>query len=407
MDESKPQPPLAGIRVLELGHTVMGPTTGLILADLGAEVVKIEKAPVGDDTRRLKGFGAGFFPYFNRNKISICLDLKDSRGRDALDRLLIKSDMLVENFGPGTMERLGFGYERVSGINPRLVFCSLKGFMPGPYEGRLALDEVVQMMGGLAYMTGPKGRPLRAGASVTDILGGTFGVVGILAALIERERTGRGQLVMATLFESVAFMMAQHMTITALQGEEPLPMPERSRIWAVYDLFPTADGKQVFLGITSEAHWKRFCEVFGYGDLLEAPDFGTDGQRIENRDRLFHELNSRLGAMEERQILLLAEKAVIPFAPISRPSQLFDDPHLNQAGRLVDTRLPGGKKARLPKIPLAMGDHPLGLYRNPPKVGEGGREVLLRSGFSVEEVELLVKEGVLIEETHESCRART
>ena len=401
MDESKTKPPLEGIRVLELGHTVMGPTTGLILADLGAEVVKIEKAPDGDHTRRLKGFGAGFFPYFNRNKISICLDLKDSRGRDALDRLLINSDVLVENFGPGTIERLGVGYERVSSINPRLVFCSLKGFMPGPYEGRLALDEAVQMMGGLAYMTGPKGRPLRAGASVTDILGGTFGVVGILAALKERERTGRGQLVKATLFESVAFMMAQHMTITALEGEEPLPMPERSRIWAMYDLFPTADGTQVFLGITTEAHWKRFCEVFGFGDLLEDPDLATDAQRIENRDRLVHELNSRLGAMEEKQILLLAEKAVIPFAPIARPSQLFEDPHLNQAGRLVDTTLPGGKRARLPKIPLAMGDHPLGLYRNPPKVGEGGREVLMRAGFSVEEVEQLVKEGVLIEETKE------
>jgi crotonobetainyl-CoA:carnitine CoA-transferase CaiB-like acyl-CoA transferase len=398
MIASKPKPPLDGITVLELAHTVMGPTTGLILADLGAEVAKIEKAPDGDDTRRLQGFGAGFFQYFNRNKISICLDLKDPRGRDALDRLIGKADVLVENFGPGTIERLGFGYERVSATNPRLIFCSLKGFMPGPYEGRLALDEAVQMMGGLAYMTGPKGRPLRAGASVTDILGGTFGAVAILAALRERDRTGKGQLVRATLFEAVAFMMSQHMTAAALSGEEPPPMPERSRIWAIYDLFPTSDGKQVFLGVTSEPHWKRFCEAFGFPDLLEDPTLATNELRMKNRERLVTEMKSRLGALEEKRILMLAEKAVIPFAPLAGPAELFDDPHLNEAGRLVETRFTGGKRARLPKLPIAIGDHPLGLYRNPPRLGEGGREFLAKCGFSGEELGLLLKERVLVED---------
>ncbi len=398
MDDSKTIPPLDGIRVLELGHTVMGPTTGLILADLGAEVAKIEKAPQGDDTRRMKGFGAGFFSYFNRNKISLCLDLKDERGREVVDRLLSEADVLVENLAPGTIARLGFGHERVRRINPRLVFCSLKGFMPGPYEERLSLDEAVQMMGGLAYMTGPRGRPLRAGASVTDILAGTFGAVGILAALRERERTGRGQLVKATLFEAVAFMMAQHMTITALTGEEPPPMPERRRICAIYDLFPTADGKQVFLVIPNESHWNRFCKAFGCKDYLQDPDFETDALRIKNRDRLSDELMSRLGAMDEKRILLLAEKAIIPFAPISRPAQLLDDPHLKQAGWLLETKLPGGKTAGLPKIPLAIGDHSQGLYKNPPKLGEGSREFLMQSGFSVDEVEQLFKTRVLVED---------
>lgn len=384
--------------MLELAHTVMGPTAGLILADLGAEVVKIEKAPHGDDTRRLKGFGAGFFPCFNRNKISVCLDLKDPRGRETLDRLLGKADVLVENFGPGTVERLGCGYERASRINPRLVFCSLKGFMPGPYERRLALDEAVQMMGGLAYMTGPKGRPLRAGASVTDILGGTFGAVAILAALMERERTGRGQLVRASLFEAVAFMMSQHMASAALSGEPPPPMPERSRIWAIYDLFRTAGGKQVFLGVTSEPHWKRFCEAFGFLDLLEDPGLATNDLRIKNRRRLFDELRSRLGAMDERQVLLMAEKAVIPFAPLSTPAELFDDPHLNEAGWLLETKLSGKKTAKLPKIPLAVGNHPLGLRRNPPRLGEGGRGFLMKCGFSAEELETLTKERVLVED---------
>ncbi len=398
MDGPKQKPPLDGITVLELGHTVMGPTTGLILADLGADVVKIEKAPQGDETRRMKGFGAGFFPYFNRNKRSICLDLKDRCGREVLDRLLVNADVLVENFGPDTIKRLGFGYERIRRINPRLVFCSLKGFMPGPYETRLSLDEPVQMMGGLAYMTGPKENPLRAGASVTDILAGTFGAVGILAALRERDRTGRGQQVRATLFEAVAFMMAQHMAVTAVTGEEPPPMPERGRIWAIYDLFPTGDGKQVFLGMTSEAHWKRFCEVFGFQDLLEDSDFTTDAKRLENRDRLADALTARFKEMDEKKILYLAERAVIPFAPVSRPAELFDDPHLTRAGWLLDTALPGGKRARLPKIPLAMGEHPQGLYRHPPRLGEGGRDFLMKAGFSSQEVERLVKTGVLIED---------
>ena len=390
------QLPLAGTLVLELTHTVMGPTAGLILADLGARVIKVEKTPKGDDTRYLKGFGAGFFPYFNRNKSSLCLDLKSEKGKEVLNRLVAKADVLVENFGPGTIERLGFGYEQVREINPALIFCSLKGFMPGPYEKRLALDEVVQMMGGLAYMTGPLGRPLRAGASVTDILGGTFGAVAILAALLERQKTGKGQLVKATLFESIAFMMAQHMAVAAITGQEPPPMPERGRSWSVYDLFDTADGQQVFIGITSDRHWKRLCETFGFDDLLADPDLATNQERIENRERLFGALRPRLKALSKEAILTLAEKASIPFAQVSRPGQLFDDEHLNKSGWLLGTALPGGGKTKLPRLPLRMSEHDLGLYKNPPALGEGGRDALLELGMEPEEIAALEKSGDLV-----------
>ena len=388
--------PLEGTLVLELTHTVMGPTAGLILADLGARVIKVEKTPKGDDTRYLKGFGTGFFPYFNRNKSSLCLDLKSKTGKAVLERLVAKADVLVENFGPGTIERLGFGYEQVREINPALIFCSLKGFMPGPYEKRLALDEVVQMMGGLAYMTGPLGRPLRAGASVTDILGGTFGAVAILAALLERQKTGRGQLVKATLFESIAFMMAQHMAVAAITGQEPPPMPERGRSWSVYDLFDTADGQQVFIGITSDRHWKRLCETFSFEDLLADPELATNQQRIENRERLFAALRPRLQALSKKRILALAEQASIPFAQVSRPTQLFDDEHLNQSGWLLETRLPDGRKTRLPRLPMQMSEHDLGLYRNPPSLGDGGREALLELGFGLEEIAELKESGILV-----------
>ncbi len=386
--------PLDGIRVVELSLAVMGPLTGMVLADMGAEVIKVEKAPDGDDTRRLKGFGAGFFPYFNRNKKSLALDLKSAQGKEVLRRLLQTADVMIENFAPGTIDRLGFGYETVKELNPRLVYCSLKGFMPGPYEKRPALDEVCQMMGGLAYMTGPSGRPLRAGASVVDILGGTYGVVGILAALWERERTGEGQYLQATLYESVALLMAQHMAVAAITGQEPPPMPERGRAWSVYDLFPAADG-QVFIGITSDRHWQRFCQVFGFDDLAGDERLATNQGRIEERHRLLPELRKRLQAIPKDRIMALAEEARIPFAPVTRPVELFDDPHLNQSGGLVEMALAPGVKAKMPRIPLRMDAHDFSLRRDPPAVGQGGEAVLRELGYDHAQIEALCREGVV------------
>src|SRR3954447_22645759 len=225
--DSGPALPLAGLRVLEFTQTIMGPCAGLVLADLGADVIKIEPAPRGDNTRRLPGFASGFFGYFNRNKRSLAVDLKAGEGRDLVLGLVRDADVVIENFAPGTMERLGCGYGELSALNPRLVYCALKGFLSGPYENRPALDELVQFMGGLAYMTGPPGRPLRAGTSVIDIMGGTFGVVAILAALQERARTGKGQLVKSALLESPVFLGAPPRPARVLPGEETPPMPAR------------------------------------------------------------------------------------------------------------------------------------------------------------------------------------
>jgi crotonobetainyl-CoA:carnitine CoA-transferase CaiB-like acyl-CoA transferase len=387
--------PLEGIRVLELGHTVMGPTAGLVLADMGADVYKVERTGKGDDTRWLKGFGAGFFPYFNRNKKSISIDLKSSPGKQILLKLIEKVDVLIENFGPETVERLGVGYEACCERNPRLIYCSLKGFMPGPYEKRPALDEVVQMMGGLAYMTGPTGRPLRAGASITDILGGSFGAIGILAALYQRQFTGRGQLVQATLFESVAFLVGQHMAIAAITGQAPPPMPDRGRAWSVYDLFKTVDGELVFIGVTSDRHWQRMCETFGFTDWASDPRLATNQGRIDLRDWFLPELQDRLGKLKKMEMMALAEKAGIPFAPVARPQDLFDDPHLNQSGSLAATTLPGGGVTKLPKIPLRMDRSPFDLRLNPPGIGEGSMGLYKALGFSDAEIHDLAKEGIV------------
>ena len=387
--------PLSGIRVLELGHAVMGPTCGLILADMGAEVIKVERAPEGDDTRRLIGFGSGFFPFFNRNKKSITIDLKSEKGKAVLRKLVRSADEFIENFAPGTVDRLGFGYDEVSRINPRLIYCSLKGFMKGPYEKRPALDEVVQMMGGLAYMTGPLGQPLRCGASVIDIMGGSYGVIGILVGLYNREKTGKGEYIIASLYESTAFLVGQHMTYSAVSGKPAPPMPNRVSAWSIYDRFESKGGEMVFVGVTSDMQWKRFCETFGLDSLSADKRLATNNDRIAQREWLIPELQKVFKKMEKSEILEKCEKAGVPFAPIAKPEDLFEDPQLSQSGSLVDTTLPGGVKAKLPKIPVRIGSHDFGLRNNPPRVGEGSREVLKSIGISDEEIDELQKAGTL------------
>ena len=387
--------PLEGIRVLELGHTVMGPTCGLVLADLGAEVYKVERTGKGDDTRWLKGFGSGFFTNFNRNKKSLAIDLKSEKGRGLFLKIVKHADVVVENFGPGTVDRLGIGHKACSEVNPRLIYCSLKGFMPGPYEKRPALDEVVQMMGGLAFMTGPSGRPLRAGASITDIMGGSYGVIGILAALYQRQVTGRGCLVQASLFESVAFMVSQHMAVAAISGEPPPPMPERGRAWSIYDLFETEDGERVFVGITSDRHWKRLCETFGFSDWAQNEQLSTNQGRIDARDWFLPELQKRLKSLTKAELMRSAEEAEIPFAPVARPQDLFEDPHLNAADSLVETRLPAGNTGKLPRIPLRLDGQVLGLRCHPPSIGNGTKELLKTIGMDDTEISALLKGNII------------
>ena len=390
--------PLAGIKVIELSHVVMGSTCGLVLADMGAEVIKVEKAPDGDDTRRYGGFGVGLFHFFNRNKKSLAVDLKSEAGKEILRRAVASADVFVENFGPGAVDRLGFSYEACAAINPRLVYCSLKGFMPGPYENRPSLDNLVQMMGGLAYMTGPSGRPLRAGASVTDILGATFGALGIVTALHERNASGKGQKITSSLFEATAFLVAQHMSGAAITGTCPPPMPEGSNPWAIYNLFTTANGGQIFIGIVSDKHWQRFCEHFGLADLAATPEYAEDSGRHEHGELLLRLIAERMVTFETNDAIERCERAGIPFAPVRQPDELFDDPQLVQGGGLVDTILPDGRTAPLPKIPLRMDGHDFASAERPPKVGEGSRPFLTSLGYSDGEIdELLVNSVVTIE----------
>lgn len=373
--------PLSDLRVVEFCHTIMGPSCGFVLAELGADVIKVEAAPDGDRTRNLGGFAAGFFPCFNRGKRSLVVDLKSQRGKEIVERLLSRSDVLVENYGPGTIERLGFGEDAVAAINPRLVYCRLKGFLRGPYERRPALDEVVQYMSGLAYMTGFPGQPIRAGSSIVDLMGGVFGAVGILAALRERDRTGRGETVKASLFESAAFLVAQHMAAQAMTGTPPPPMTVRYPAWGVYETFATQDGTPMFLGITSDQQWERFCRAMGREDLLADPDFRDNNARCVAKDKLSPIVAEIMKARRFEELAEIFERENIPFSPVAKPGDLFDDPHLNSHGWLEETLLSNGRTTKLPGIPLEMDDHVLGKRLHPPKLGEHTEEILKELGF--------------------------
>lgn len=385
--------PLSHIRVLDLTHAVMGPCASLMLADLGADVVHIEPLE-GDPTRSLKGFGMGYFPFYNRNKRSLAVDLKSEQGLSIVRRLAKECDVFIENFGPGTADRLGLSYATLEELNPRIVYCSLKGFLAGPYEERHAMDEVVQMMGGLAYMTGPRHQPLRAGTSVVDITGGMFGAMGVLTALYERERTGEGALIRSSLFETTAFLMGQHMAYAA-QSTAPIPpMPERQSAWSVYQVFTSKDALPVFIGIISDRHWTRFCEAFQKPEWSADARLATNNGRIAEKEWLLPAITEMLATLSAAEIIARCEAVNIPFAPVARPEDLFTDPQLNQRGRLLDINIQE-KTVGLPALPLEWNGEGFTLERQPPSIGEHTENVLTQLGFSQQDIDSLAREKII------------
>jgi crotonobetainyl-CoA:carnitine CoA-transferase CaiB-like acyl-CoA transferase len=389
--DSPPAPqPLAGLRVVELTHMVMGPTCGMVLADLGAEVIKVEPVD-GEGTRRLLGAGAGFFPMFNRNKLSIGIDLKRPEGAAVARRLAASADVVAENFKPGALLKYGLDYASLSALNERLIYVSHKGFLPGPYEQRTALDEVVQMMGGLAYMTGRPGDPLRAGTSVNDIMGGLFGAIGALGALIQRGISGRGMEVQSALFENNVFLMGQHMLQYAMTGQHPKPMPARDHPWAVYDIFTVAGGEQIFLAAVSDAQFATLCEVLGFADLKADPLLKTNNDRVRRRPQLLATLRERLAGRTAAELAALFERAGLPYAPIRRPEDLLDDPHLQATGGLADIELPDGRDAgrsiKTTLLPITLAGQRLRVRLNPPRFGAHTRPLLAGLGYDEAQID--------------------
>ncbi len=392
MDTGHAPLPLAGLKVVEFTHMVMGPTCGMVLADMGAEVIKVEPID-GDRTRHLLGSGAGFFPMFNRNKKSIALDLRHPDGAQAARTLCASADVVLENFKPGTMGKYGLDYASLSKVNPKVIYVSHKGFLPGPYEHRVALDEVVQMMGGLAYMTGRPGDPLRAGSSVNDIMGGMFGAIGALGALIQRGITERGQEVQSALYENNVFLVGQHMLQFAITGQAAAPMPDRISAWAVYDVFTVKDGEQIFLSAVSDAQWDVFCDVLGLADLKADPRYVSNNARVALRAELLPVLRERLAHRSASELSAIFEKNALPFAPIRKPEELYDDEHLIATGGLADITLTDGDKAgqtaQTTLFPFTMAGQRLGVRLQPPRMGQHTRELLAELGYTTLQVDEL------------------
>jgi crotonobetainyl-CoA:carnitine CoA-transferase CaiB-like acyl-CoA transferase len=404
MADNKPLP-LHGIRVVEFTHMVMGPTCGLILADLGAEVIKIEPL-LGDSTRRLLGSGAGFYAMFNRNKKSLAVDVSDARGLEIVLKLVAGADVFNENFKTGTMDKLGLGQAALRTLNPRLIYVTHKGFLPGPYEHRTALDEVVQMMGGLAYMTGPEGRPLRAGSSVNDMMGGMFGAIGALAALQQRDNlrngTGLGQTVQSALFENNVLLVAQHMMQFAVTGKAAAPMPNRISAWALYDVFTVQGDEQIFLAAVSDTQWALLCREFAFDDLVADPRLTSNNDRVLARDWLLPILRQRFAPFAAKVLSEKFERNGLPYAPITRPQDLFDDPHLLATGGLAPVSLPpdasgAGRRIQThtPLLPLTLDGQRLGLRQPPPALGEQADALLAELGYSPQDVAALRANKVL------------
>ena len=390
--------PLKGLRVVEFTHMVMGPTCAMVLADMGAEVIKVEPID-GEGTRRLLGAGAGFFPMFNRNKKSIGVDLKKDAGAEVARKLASSADVVVENFKPNTLKKYGLDYASLAALNERLIYVSHKGFLPGPYENRTALDEVVQMMGGLAYMTGRPGDPLRAGTSVNDIMGGLFGAIGTLGALIQRGITGKGMEVQSALFENNVFLMGQHMLQYAVTGKHPAPMPARDNPWAIYDVFSVKDGEQIFLAAVSDAQWQTFCDALEMADLKADPALKTNNDRVRVRPTLLATLRERLAHRSAAELAAVFERVGLPFAPIRKPEDLYDDPHLLATGALADVELPDGEQAgttvKTPLFPITMGGERLRVRLHPPRFGAHTDELLAGVGYGRGEIEALRAQAVV------------
>jgi crotonobetainyl-CoA:carnitine CoA-transferase CaiB-like acyl-CoA transferase len=403
-DKKQPNPmtntkalPLAGIRVVEFTHMVMGPTCGMVLADLGAEVIKVEPI-LGDSTRKLLGSGAGFYPLFNRNKKSLAIDLQSPQGLEVVLKLIATADIVSENFKTSTMQKLGLDYATLVQRDARLIYVSHKGFLPGPYDHRTALDEVVQMMGGLAYMTGRPGDPLRAGSSVNDIMGGMFGAIGAMAALAQRGTTGKGQEVQSALFENNIFLVAQHMMQFAVTGKAAAPMPERISPWGVYDVFSVKDNEQIFLAVVGDTQWSVFCGAFGYEDLKNDARTTTNNDRVRAREWLIPTLRERLAQFTSAELASKFEAHGLPFAPITDPQYLFDDPHLQQTGGLAPMQLPDGRATQVPLLPITLDGHRPGVRLNPPRLGEHSTALLQSLGYTDAQIASLLAAGVLMAE---------
>lgn len=386
MTEQRQFKPLEGVRVIEFSHMIFGPCCGLFLGFLGAEVIKVEP-PGGDKTRNLTGMGASFFPTFNRGKKSITVDTNTLKGKTVLDKLLSSSDIVIENFRDQSLGKMGLEPEELKAKYPRLITVSCKGFLEGPYKDRSALDEVVQMMTGLAYMTGPPGNPLRIGSSANDIMGGLFGAYAAIAALRERDLSGEGRNVRVGLFENSLLLVAQHMVQYEMLGVEPEPMPNRAFSWPVYDIFSTADGRDIFVGAVTDGQWEVLCKILDKEDLLADHRLQTRMDQINARHWTKPIFMEAIKNFDFDTLTSKFQKVGIPFAPVARPAEMYDHPQAKAAGGLPISTSADGREIRIPGMPLEIDKSRVGTEFDIPGVGQDNVSILTELGFNMEYIQ--------------------
>ena len=390
--------PLEDVTVLELGHIVAGPFCSLILADLGADVIKVEnRRHGGDSVRGSSELGTSLFNAMNRNKRSVTVDLKDDAGREVFERLVADADVIVENFGPGVTDRLGVDYGTLREVNESLVYCSIKGFGEGPYEEYPALDPITEALSGLMSVTGlPDEQPVRVGTSISDMAASFFGAIGILSALRQRDLTGVGTYVEAPMFESTMPFMSYWLAYSQAHDVVPEPIGASHLNWAPYDVFQTADGEWTFVGPSSERHWERLCDALEL-DLADDERFETMIDRREHREALRETLADVFDDWTQPEVLERLRDVGVPVAPVNDVSDVLEDDHLEATDALTEIETVEGKETtvEVPKLPLRADrfDPPEG--ERPPELGEHTDGILRELGYSDAEIESLRERGAL------------
>lgn len=381
------QSPLKGIRVIELARILAGPWAGQLLADLGADVIKVESPQGGDDTRKWgppfvmshdgENLSAAYYHSCNRGKRSIALDFSTPEGAETVRELVKSADVLIENFKLGGLKKYGLDYESLKAINPRLVYCSITGFgQDGPYAPRPGYDFIIQGMAGMMSITGEPGRePQKAGVAIADIFTGLYSVIAIQAALRHAEHTGQGQHIDMALFDSQISVLGNQNLNYLVSGKSPVQMGNAHMNIAPYEVLPVKDG-HIILAVGNDGQFRRFCEVVGLSELPSDPDFATNPARVANRARLREHLVAQLARLERAPLLADLEKAGVPASPINTIGQMFDDPQVIARGMRLDLDDGHGNKMPSVRAPMLMSETPLTYDRPSPRLGEHTEEIL-------------------------------
>ncbi|MFO1302289.1 MAG: CoA transferase [Burkholderiales bacterium] len=392
--------PLHGVRVLELAQIMAGPTCGAMLADLGADVIKVEKLPGGDDSRgyrepRVNGVSAPFM-MMNRNKRGIAIDLKSPRGRDVLLTLVRQADVLVENYRRDTMDKLGLGYESLAAENPALIYCAITGFgRDGPLADRGGFDLVAQGFAGLMAITGEPGRPpAKTGNPVSDINAGLLGALGVLAAYTHRLKTGRGQLVDTSLFEAALQQTFWHASTYFATGASPGPLGSAHILTAPYQAFEASDG-YLNIGGANQANWERIAEVLGHPEWRGDPRFADNTARMKHRDALADTMNAVLRTRTRAEWLALLDAAGVPAGPVHSLAEALEHPQTRARSMVVDLVHPEAGPTRAIGCPVHLSQTPAAVTRPAPRLGEHTREVLREAGYVDADIDALFADGAV------------